>query len=79
MLHGVSTVFLNNAHDKQQAFSDVLCQMDLPTKHITLNKLNQEIPLLNVKKSPGFDKIYTIVIKALPKNDILLLTFFFLT
>lgn len=70
---------LNTQSDRDEIlnFLDIPCQMDLPIKHITPSEVQSEVNKLNNAKSPGYDKIDSKVIKALPKKGIIFLTTIF--
>lgn len=58
-------------------FIDTPCQMSEPIKPFSFREVLQEINKLNLKKSPGYDKIDAKAIKFLPKKGIVFLTTLF--
>jgi len=49
-------------------FLDAPCQMDFPIRRNTIKEILSEIKTLNNKKTPGYDKIGPLAVKALPKK-----------
>lgn len=70
--------FQFNHNDTEiMSFLDVACQMELPIKHFSPREIRQEVAKLNNKKSPGYDKIDSFVLKNLPKKGIVFLALLF--
>lgn len=58
-------------------YLDVPCQMFRPIKCFTVREVENEIKMMNPKKTPGYDNIDSRVIKALPKKGLIYLTIIF--
>lgn len=69
----LETTFTPNSEETDEeveAYLNAPLQMSLPIRNFTKNEIQQEINLLNNKKSPGHDLITAVVLKQLPEKGI---------
>ena len=67
---------INNTLEVQN-FLESPCQLAMPIRKTSLSEVEEEIKCINIKKSPGYDKIDGVTLKYLPTKCIKLLTFIF--